>query len=80
MHARQFLKQGSMQTYICGMTILYFDPGLGALIVQGLVAALAGIVLFSKNVKYKLMALFGMQPKERQDIDIEEDDVDDVSK
>ena len=32
------------------MISLYFDPGLGAMIVQAIVAAAAGILLFSKNV------------------------------
>lgn len=57
---------------------LYFDPGLGAMIVQGLVAAAAGILLFSKNVMYKVKSFFGIVPKEEDSfdsIDIEEDEI-----
>lgn len=59
------------------MTFLYFDPGLGAMIVQAVVAAAAGILLFSKNVMYKVKSFFGLV-KEEEDtydsIDIEEED------
>lgn len=57
---------------------LYFDPGLGAMIVQGLVAAAAGILLFSKNVMYKVKSFFGITKKEEDtydSIDIEEDEI-----
>lgn len=56
---------------------LYFDPGLGAMIVQGLVAAAAGILLFSKGVMYKVKSFFGLIKKEDDtydSIDIEEED------
>ncbi len=56
---------------------LYFDPGLGAMIVQGLVAAAAGILLFSKGVMYKVKSFFGLVKKEDDtydSIDIEEED------
>ncbi|MDX1782590.1 hypothetical protein [Xanthomarina gelatinilytica] len=59
------------------MNFLYFDPGLGAMIVQAVVAAAAGILLFSKNVMYKVKSFFGLV-KEEEDtydsIDIEEED------
>ena len=59
------------------MNFLYFDPGLGAMIVQALVAAAAGILLFSKNVMYKVKSFFGLV-KEEEDtydsIDVEEED------
>ncbi|MAP80369.1 MAG: hypothetical protein CL526_04705 [Aequorivita sp.] len=59
------------------MNFLYFDPGLGAMIVQALVAAAAGILLFSKNVMYKVKSFFGLV-KEEEDtydsIDVEEQD------
>ena len=32
------------------MQFLYFDPGLGAMIVQAIVAVVAGVVLFSKGL------------------------------
>ena len=56
---------------------LYFDPGLGAMLVQGLVAAAAGILLFSKGVMYKVKSFFGLLKKEDDtydSIDIEEED------
>jgi hypothetical protein len=61
------------------MITLYFDPGLGAMIVQGLVAAAAGILLFSKGVMYKIKAIFGMNKEQDDDydsIDIDEKDDD----
>ncbi len=61
------------------MFFLYFDPGLGAMIVQAVVAAAAGVLLFSKNVMYKIKAFFGLT-KENDDlydsIDIEEEEAD----
>ena len=58
------------------MIFLYFDPGLGAMIVQAIVAAAAGILLFSKNVMYKIKSFFGLvkeEDKEYNSIDIEDD-------
>lgn len=59
------------------MNFLYFDPGLGAMIVQAVVAAAAGILLFSKSVMYKVKSFFGLV-KEEEDtydsIDFEEQD------
>ena len=61
------------------MNFLYFDPGLGAMIVQAVVAGAAGIFLFSKNVMYKVKSFFGLV-KEEEDtydsIDVEEKDTD----
>lgn len=42
------------------MHFLYFDPGLGAMIVQAIVAAIAGFILFSKNLIYKVKLFFGL--------------------
>ena len=39
---------------------LYFDPGLGAMIVQAIVAAIAGFLLFTKNLVYKIKLFFGL--------------------
>ena len=41
------------------MIFLYFDPGIGALIIQTLIAAVAGIVLFSKNLLFKIKTFLG---------------------
>lgn len=56
---------------------LYFDPGLGAMIVQAVVAAAAGILLFSKNAMYKIKSFLGLAKEEDgsyDSIDIQEDD------
>lgn len=61
------------------MNFLYFDPGLGAMIVQAVVAAAAGILLFSKNVMYKVKSFLGLVKEEEDSynsIDIEEQDTD----
>ncbi|MAT90853.1 MAG: hypothetical protein CMC35_09170 [Flavobacteriaceae bacterium] len=57
------------------MNFLYFDPGLGAMIVQALVAAAAGILLFSKNVMYKVKSILGLtkEDAEEDSIDIEDE-------
>ncbi|MEW4922950.1 hypothetical protein [Algibacter sp. 2305UL17-15] len=55
---------------------LYFDPGLGAMIVQAIVAAVAGFLLFSKNLLYKVKLFFGMVKYDNDelfdDIDVED--------
>jgi len=53
------------------MCLLYFDPGLGAMIVQAIVAAVAGVVLFSKNLVFKIKMFFGLV--KHDDIDLFED-------
>ena len=61
------------------MFFLYFDPGLGAMIAQAVVAAAAGVLLFSKGVMYKVKSFFGLT-KDQDDtydsIDIDEQDTD----
>lgn len=59
------------------MYFLYFDPGLGAMIAQAVVAAAAGILLFSKNMMYKVKSFFGLIKEEDDSfdsIDIDEND------
>ncbi len=62
------------------MMFLYFDPGLGAMIVQAIVAAIAGVMLFSKNIVYKIKLFFGLVKNNDDDIfdaiDIEDSDSD----
>lgn len=60
------------------MNILYFDPGLGAMIVQAVVAVAAGVLLFSKNAMYKIKLLLGLTKEEDtiDSIDVEEEDTD----
>ncbi|WP_432410149.1 hypothetical protein [Rasiella sp. SM2506] len=61
------------------MNFLYFDPGIGAMIAQAVVAAVAGVLLFSKVAWYKVKAFFGLL-KEEDDtydsIDMDEDNDD----
>ncbi len=61
------------------MNLLYFDPGLGAMIVQAVVAVAAGVLLFSKNAMYKIKLLLGLTKEEDtiDSIDVEEEDTDD---
>ncbi|MDC8004452.1 hypothetical protein POV27_10350 [Aureisphaera galaxeae] len=59
------------------MIFLYFDPGLGAMIAQAVVAAAAGILLFSKNVMYKIKSFLGLVKEEEDNfdsIDIDDED------
>jgi len=60
------------------MNFLYFDPGLGAMIVQAVVAAAAGVLLFSKNAMYKIKSFFGLTKESDtyDSIDVEEEDTD----
>ena len=60
------------------MNFLYFDPGLGAMIVQAVVAVAAGVLLFSKNAMYKIKAFFGLTKDDDgyDSIDIDEEDTD----
>jgi len=66
------------------MILLYFDPGLGAMIIQALVAAVAGFVLFSKNVLYKVKAFLGLAKKDQddlfEDIDVTDSDIENDNK
>ncbi|MBL7560452.1 hypothetical protein JAO71_11625 [Olleya sp. YSTF-M6] len=65
------------------MYSLYFDPGLGAMIIQSIVAAVAAILLFSKNILYKVKAFFGLTKKDNDelfdDINVKESDIDNTS-
>ncbi|MDX1271555.1 hypothetical protein [Bizionia paragorgiae] len=58
------------------MYSLYFDPGLGAMILQAIIAAVAGVILFSKNVMYKIKTLLGLIKHDDQELfdDINVDD------
>lgn len=60
------------------MHFLYFDPGLGAMIIQAIIAAVAGVVLFSKNLMYKIKVFLGISKPIEDDVfdDIEIKDSD----
>ena len=49
------------------MIPLYFDPGTGALIVQFLAAAVAGVLLFYRTIVHKIKSIFGIKDKEEDD-------------
>lgn len=60
------------------MHFLYFDPSIGAMIVQAIVAAVAGIVLFSKGLMFKIKSFFGLVSHDEDlfdDIEIKESDI-----
>ncbi len=63
------------------MNFLYFDPGLGAMIVQGVVAAAAGILLFSKNALHKVKTMLGLVKEDDayDSIDVDEEDTDETN-
>ena len=50
------------------MIILYFDPGLGAMIIQAIIAAVAGVILFSKNLMYKIKLFLGISKDANDDV------------
>ncbi|WP_250433969.1 hypothetical protein [Hanstruepera flava] len=60
------------------MHFLYFDPGLGAMIAQAIVAAVAGVVLFSKGLMFKIKSFLGLVKNDDDlfdDIDVKESDI-----
>ncbi|EDP71774.1 hypothetical protein FBALC1_04782 [Flavobacteriales bacterium ALC-1] len=61
------------------MYFLYFDPGLGAMIIQTIIAAVAGVVLFSKNLMHKIKVFLGIakpiQDDVFDDIEIKDSDI-----
>jgi len=63
------------------MISLYFDPGLGAMIIQAIIAAVAGVILFSKNLMYKIKVFLGIAQHNKEDvfddIDIKDSDLED---
>ena len=61
------------------MNFLYFDPGIGAMLAQAVVAGVAAVLLFSKAIMYKVKSFFGLIKKEEDtydSIDVEEQDTD----
>ena len=47
--------------------LLYLDPGSGSYLVQVLIGALLGIIMFFKNIKLFLLSLFRRTPKKPKD-------------
>ena len=59
------------------MIVFYFDPGLGAMLVQALIAAAASVIVFSKNVKAKIQNFLSNKKDKKTDqdsININEDE------
>lgn len=50
------------------MIFLYFDPGLGAMIIQTIIAAVAGVILFSKNLMHKIKVFLGITKLDHNDV------------
>lgn len=60
------------------MHFLYFDPSIGAMIVQAIVAAVAGVVLFSKGLMFKIKSFLGLIKHDNDlfdDIEIKDSDI-----
>ena len=60
------------------MYFLYFDPSMGAMIVQAVVAAVAGIVLFSKGFMFKIKSFLGLVKNDDDlfdDIEVKDSDI-----
>lgn len=49
------------------MIPLYFDPGTGALIVQFLAAAVAGVLLFYRTLMNRIKSILGIKNKKQDD-------------
>ncbi|MBL0155304.1 MAG: hypothetical protein IPP93_18275 [Chitinophagaceae bacterium] len=47
--------------------LLYIDPGSGSYLVQVLVGAALGVVMFFKNIKMYILSLFRRTPKKDDD-------------
>ncbi len=65
------------------MYLLYFDPSLGALIVQAIIATVAGVILFSKGLIFKIKSFFGLTKDNDNelfdDINVKDSDLDNKS-
>ena len=67
------------------MQFLYFDAGLGAMLIQALVAAVAGIALFYKSITHKIKSIFGLHKNASEgevfdDINIDDSTIENASK
>ena len=62
------------------MYFLYFDPSLGAMIIQAIVAGIAGVILFSKGLLFKIKSFFGLIKNDDNelfdDINVNDSDLD----
>ena len=51
--------------------LLYIDPGTGSIILQAIVAAVAGAFLFFKLGWHRLLRFFRLKKGDKEDSDIE---------
>jgi hypothetical protein len=49
------------------MTIIYLDPGSGSILVQFLIAAVTGIILFFKQIKLIIKDIFFSRFKNKKE-------------
>lgn len=65
------------------MHFLYFDPGLGAMIIQAIVATIAGVVLFSKNLLFRIKSFLGLAKVDENelfdDLDVDHSEIESKS-
>ncbi len=47
--------------------LLYIDPGSGSYLVQVIIGAVLGIIMFFKNIKLYILTLFKRSPKKPKD-------------
>ena len=47
--------------------LIYIDPGSGSYLVQVIIGALLGVVMFFKNIKMYLLSFFKRSPKKHKD-------------
>lgn len=47
--------------------LLYIDPGSGSYLVQVLIGAVLGIVMFFKHIKLYILSFFKRPPKKQND-------------
>ena len=47
--------------------LLYIDPGSGSYLVQVLIGAVLGFIMFFKNIKLYILSFFRRSPKKQKD-------------
>ncbi|HRX94774.1 MAG TPA: hypothetical protein P5158_11675 [Chitinophagaceae bacterium] len=47
--------------------LLYIDPGSGSYLVQVLIGAALGVIMFFKNIKIFIISFFRKSPKKQND-------------
>lgn len=47
--------------------LLYIDPGSGSYLVQVLIGAVLGVVMFFRNIKLYILSFFKRSPKKQKD-------------